>query len=160
MFVGTIRKLALVCCVSLCASFLGGCGGASDTPELGSVSGNIQLNGKPLADANIEFSPEKGRGSIATTDADGNYVLKYTNDLNGAVLGTHTVRITTGAAASGGEGAEAKAATPERIPPKYNSQTDIKVEVKAGNNTFDYKIESGGQTFPTIREGGGKAPTA
>lgn len=149
-------KLALLCCLGLVV----GCGGPSDTPDLGSVSGTIELNGKPLADAQIEFSPEKGRGSIATTDANGHYVLKYTNDLDGAVLGSHTVRITTGKAGSGGEGSDATAATPERIPPKYNSQTDIKVEVKAGSNTFDYKIDSGGQTFPTIREGGGKAPTA
>ncbi len=71
------------------------------------------------------------------------------------------MRITTGrAAVSNNEGGESKPGVPERIPPKYNSKTEIKVEVKEGSNTFDYDIEGGGKTFPTIGEGGAKAPTA
>ena len=142
------------------ACLMVGCGGASGAPELGDVSGTILLDGQPLANASIEFTPTAGRGSVATTDAAGHYALKYTNTLNGAVLGSHTVRISTGKSASGGEGGEVQKAVPERIPPKYNSKTEEKVEVKAGSNTFDYKIETGGQTFPTIGEGSSKAPTA
>ncbi len=139
---------------------LAGCGGGAETPDLGSVSGTILLDGKPLADAAVEFTPVSGRGSVATTDASGKYTLRYTTDIDGAVLGPHTVRITTGRPATGGEGGETKPAAPERIPPKFNSATDIKEEVKAGPNTFDYDIKGNGQVFPTIGEGGAKAPTA
>lgn len=153
----------IVRCLGICGILVGlvGCGGGADTPDLGDVSGTILLDGKPLADASVEFTPANGRGSVAVTDSQGRYTLRYTNDADGAVLGAHTVRISTGRAGTGSnEGGESTAAVPERVPPKYNSATDIKVEVKAGSNTFDYKIEGGGQTFPTIGEGRTKAPTA
>lgn len=152
------RRVSWVGCLWLLC-LMTGCG-KSDTPDLGEVSGTIKLDGQPLAGALVEFTPVKGRGSVATTDAEGHYTLKYTNDLNGAVLGSHTVRISTGKPASSGEGGQGQKAIPERIPPEYNSRSDKQVEVKAGSQTYDYDIKTGGQTFPTIGEGGAKAPTA
>ena len=133
-----------------------GCGG--DTPPIGAVSGTITLNGQPLEGATVEFAPAKGRGSIGVTDDKGTYVLKYTNTVDGALVGEHTVRITTGAPRSASnEGGDSPGGKPERIPPAYNSQSEVKAEVKAGSNTFDYDIDSGGQTFPLL-EGGSKRP--
>ncbi|MEZ6126389.1 MAG: hypothetical protein R3C49_24965 [Planctomycetaceae bacterium] len=132
-----------------------GCGG--DTPPIGFVSGTIKLNGQPLEGANVEFTPANGRGSVAVTDAEGKYILKYTNTVDGALVGQHTVRISTGVAGSASnEGGDSPAGKPERIPPAYNSQSEVKADVKSGSNTFDYDIDSGGQTFPLI-EGGSKA---
>jgi len=144
------------CCgvlVSAASIFcLMGCG--SKTPPTGFVSGVIKLNGQPLEGATVEFTPVSGRGSIAVTDGDGKYVLKYTNTVDGALIGEHTVRITTGVAASASnESGSASGGKPERVPPAYNSQSEVKADVKAGNNTFDYDIDSGGQTFPLL-EGG------
>jgi hypothetical protein len=34
----------------------------------------------------------------------------------------------------------------ETIPAKYNSASTLKEEVKAGSNTFDFNLESGGST--------------
>jgi hypothetical protein len=158
---GILRQSAAWVGSALLVGLLVGCSsGPSDTPPLGHVSGTILLDGQPLANAQVEFNPAAGRGSVATTDANGQYVLKYTNELEGAVLGTHTVSISTGVAPSSGEGGAGQSGSPERIPPKYNSASEVKEEVKAGSNTFDYKIESGGQTFPTRPDGGAKAPTA
>jgi hypothetical protein len=107
-----------------------------------------------LEGATVEFTPVSGRGSIGVTDSTGKYVLKYTNTVDGALIGEHTVRISTGVAGSASnEGGSSPGGKPERIPPAYNSQSEVKADVKSGNNTFDYDIDSGGQTFPLL-EGG------
>jgi hypothetical protein len=137
-----------------CALIAGGCG--SSGPELGHVSGKVTLNGQPLAEATVEFIPQSGRPSVGTTDADGQYVLRYTGDQPGALFGTHTVRITTqvtGFKSEGGE--EGRDARKELVPPQYNIESELKREVKPGDNTFDFALESDGRTYPGI-EGEGQ----
>ena len=73
-----------------------GCGGgSSDQPDLGSVTGNIVIDEKPVSGAMVVFSPEKGRSSMGITDGDGNYELTYVGETQGAKLGKHTISITT-----------------------------------------------------------------
>lgn len=81
----------LVPCI--CMLFVAGCGG-SDLPELGTVFGRVTLDGQPVAEAIVNFSPvNPGRPSTAETDADGNYELVYLPDVEGAVVGDHVVSI-------------------------------------------------------------------
>ena len=47
-----------------------GCG-SSDEPELGTVTGSVTMDGKPLANVWIGFAPTEGRASMAITDKDG-----------------------------------------------------------------------------------------
>ena len=70
-----------------------GCNGGGS--NLGSVTGVVQLDGQPLANASVSFHPATGRGSFATTGEDGRYVLDYHKGKKGAVLGAHKVTITT-----------------------------------------------------------------
>ena len=53
-------------------------GCSSSGPEIASVSGRITMDGKPLANATVVFIPENGRPAGARTDADGKYVLNFT----------------------------------------------------------------------------------
>jgi hypothetical protein len=70
-----------------------GCG-RSDIPELGTVSGVVTMNNEPLPNAIVNFSPQAaGRPSTAETDADGRYSLLYLTDIEGAVVGQHSVTI-------------------------------------------------------------------
>ena len=134
-----------------CLAIPVGCGKSG--PDLGQVTGKVTLNGKPLADASIEFIPEKGRPSMATTDAGGQYELVYTADRPGALPGKHTVRITTGRPGYEGEGGQGgQEARDEVVPPKYNSASELAREVKPGSNTIDFKLESEGGTFPLLTE--------
>lgn len=130
-----------MCCAAI------GCGGGtpSDQPELGNVSGIVTLDGKPLEKAMVAFIPEKGSPSYGTTDADGNYTLSYTADADGAVLGKHSVRITT--FREGGEDEEGNSTerVPERVPEKYNTKTELTADVKAGSNTVDLKLDGSGK---------------
>ena len=72
---------------------MAGCGG--DAPDLGVVSGVVTQGGQPVANATVEFVPETGRPSYATTGPDGRYALAFAADQPGAAVGTHSVRVTT-----------------------------------------------------------------
>lgn len=121
-----------------------GCGGVSDMPEVGTVSGKLTLDGKPVENATIMFHPiEDGRSSTATSDADGNYELEYMPGTPGAKIGQHEVVVTTFVEESGtDEGDEKVPGREEIIPEKYQPQSELKVEVKAGDNTINLDLTS------------------
>ena len=97
----------------------------SDQPPLGTVRGKVTLDGQPLAGAIVVFSPvAEGRQSFAETSAEGEYELIYFRDTRGAIVGRHTVRITT-----------ANEESPdERVPARYNAETTLTFDVKPGRN--------------------------
>lgn len=77
-------------------------------PKLGTVTGTVTLNGKPLAGVMVWFHPEqkkqesKGKsfhvsGSVGQTDASGHYELMYDpkEGLRGAAIGKSRVEIST-----------------------------------------------------------------
>jgi len=114
----------------LALGLLAGCGG-QDGPPRGTVSGKVTLDGQPLAGATVTFYPEGGRPSVGITDESGNYELAYTADKSGAAVGKHTVRITT--AQISGEGVSPDKMK-EKLPAKYNDQSELTVEVASGSN--------------------------
>jgi hypothetical protein len=134
-----ISKLTLTL-ASLCLVFaLVGCG--ASTPELGSVTGTVKIDGNPTPDLEVTFVPEGGGiGSSGKTDASGNYELLYDGRAKGAILGSHLVRISS--AAGGGEAGGEAAVAPIDIPPSYNTESTIKKSVAAGTNKFDFEIET------------------
>lgn len=118
-----------------------GCGGApADTPDLGVVSGTVKLDGQPLGDATVSFSPESGRTSTAITDEAGEYELEYTASLKGAKIGMHSVTITTFVEAEDPD--DSGTAVAEKVPTKYNKQTTLSKDVVAGDNAIDFELKS------------------
>ena len=119
-----------------------GCGGASDQPELGTVSGTVTLDGEPVADAKIQFLPtEGGRPSFGTSNAEGVFTLNYNAASPGATIGPHIVTITTF------KQEELKPGVPgyqpgveERIPKKYWENSELKQVVAAGDNQIDFAL--------------------
>lgn len=133
------RRIAGAISSVLLMSLLAGCG--SRGPALGRVTGRVTLDGKPLADARIVFQPrQKGAPSVAVTDKDGRYELVYLRDHFGAVLGEHTVTISTFRQLSGTEGSR-RSEIPERVPARYNDETDLVRRVNAGAQTIDFELE-------------------
>jgi hypothetical protein len=103
-------------------------------PDLGLVHGRVTLDGKPLPDAVVSFTPEgPGRNSTAFTDTNGAYSLNYIRDVQGAALGWHTVRITTG---------DRRSRKPELVPGRYNAKSQLREKVTAGENTIDFALVS------------------
>jgi hypothetical protein len=128
-----LARSSLILCLSLLAcSFILGCG--SSGPPLGAVTGAVTLNGQPLENAQVTFKPETGRPSLGTTDQQGKYSLRFTQDEAGAMVGSHTVTISTAIDLPDDTRA------PERVPAKYNTQSDLVREVKPGNNVFDFEL--------------------
>lgn len=123
---------------------LGAIGCGYDGPELANVHGVVKLDGTPLEGATVNFYPEKGRPSMGTTNANGEFELKYTSEEHGATLGKHTVRITTYEEFLDEQDNVAK--KPERIPTKYNSKSTLTREVISGDNPpFDFDLDSNGE---------------
>ncbi|NLX96310.1 MAG: carboxypeptidase regulatory-like domain-containing protein [Rhodopirellula sp.] len=116
---------------------LPGCsgGGGGDVPDLAAVTGVVTLDGQPLADANVEFAPAAGRPSVGKSGPDGRYTLEYTSDHPGAMIGAHTVRISTGGYSDAGP-------VPEKLPPRYHENTELKADVKAGSNEINFELSS------------------
>lgn len=125
----TRRGLLLV---SLFSMVLPGCSdSAPDKPELGSVKGVVSLDGQPLAGVSIYFKPSVGRQSIATTDDQGNYEAMYMIDEAGVKVGECSVTLEWGPDGSG-----------PAIPPKYGANSELKLTVKQGENTYDIAMTS------------------
>ena len=120
-----------------------GCGGRGDRPELGTVTGTVFMDDKPLPDTWIMFNPASGRTSLARTNNDGEYELMYLEGVKGANIGSHKVVIT---AYNEDEIEEMKADSnepvKEPIPAKYNSRTTLTEEVKEGKNVIDFHLDS------------------
>ena len=136
------------------AACLTGCGGPSDLPELGEVSGVVTDGGAAVPNATLEFQPENGRPSMGRTDAEGRYVLNYTADYPGAKISQHQVRITPLAGpppaapdstASGST--EPMILLPEPSKKKTKSgplQMPELVTVEAGENTINFDLSEAG----------------
>ncbi len=86
----------------------------------------------------------EGRPSSGKTNHNGEYILLYTADQQGAEIGEHQVRITT--ATDGGDYGKA---SKETLPAKYNVATELKKEVKAGKNVIDFELDFKGKIIKT-----------
>jgi hypothetical protein len=117
------------CCVILIVCFAG-CGKTG--PEIAPVSGRITLDGQPLEKADIVFQPDGSKPpSSGRADADGRYQLAYKRGVMGGHVGPNTVRITI---------SPDVVANPPNIPAKYNTDSELKREVKSGQNEFNFDL--------------------
>ena len=132
--------------------FQAGCGGRGDQPDLGQVAGTITLDGKPLSGIAVVFQPDSGRPSRGMTDAEGKYELTYIRQTKGTKVGSNRVEIAPsedgeaegleiGDDESKSDTKRSKSGKPT-IPSRYNARSELKADVKAGKNTFDFKLES------------------
>lgn len=134
------RALAGVFVGGVVSLLTAGCGSSY---SLGTVTGTVTLDGKPLPHATVIFSRGQGRMSVGTTDEAGRYELQYTASEKGAEPGAHTVRITSQIDAVSGEGdLAAVEGRKELLPPRYNEKTELTAEVKPGRNTIDFDLTS------------------
>jgi hypothetical protein len=111
------------------------------------VTGTVKLDGKPLADAAVQFDfTQFPRPAIGRTDAEGKFSLAYLNRA-GAPIGSCKVNIRK-QAPSGASGLK------ELVPEKYNSKSQLLYEItKKGPNDFNFDLNSepnsgGGQAQP------------
>ncbi|AMV32957.1 hypothetical protein VN12_12585 [Pirellula sp. SH-Sr6A] len=132
--------------------FASGCT-SSDQPELGQVTGTITLDGKPLTGVAVVFQPENGRPARGMTNAEGKYELVYIRQTKGSKVGPNRVEIAPseeGEESEEPEVGDGEAQTASKksksgkpvVPARYNTKSELKVEVVSGKNTFDFQLES------------------
>lgn len=116
------------------AVLLSGCAGGGPQP----VSGTVTMDDAPLAGVRITFYPIGGgrTNSIAETNDQGEYALRYTSKAKGAIAGKYKVMISKTKKAPDGR-------TVEVLPLRYNRQSELTAEVtSSGDNIFDFKLTS------------------
>jgi hypothetical protein len=151
-----MRMVAVLLCVG--CLLISGC---SDSSGLGTVTGQVTMDGQPLANVMVTFLPTGGgNASTGMTDASGQYQLVHPSG-RGAELGTHTVRVTTVQSGSGSladvpsdseeymkmqmggqDYEQASQSIEEKIPARYNTQSELTHEVTAGTNVIDLTLTS------------------
>jgi hypothetical protein len=104
------------------------------------VTGNITIDGEPAKAGYIGFTPIDGRGSVnGGKIIDGKYTAK-------ATIGTVKVDIrvpkVVGETPTYPEDPNSPMTqiTAETLPPKYNDQTELVLEIKRGENKQDYPL--------------------
>lgn len=145
------------CIPLLLAAALIGCGDSG--PELGEVEGVVTLDGKPLSNAVVTFSPQGGGpNGIAKTGTDGKYQLMTAGKL-GAVLGGHKVSIIVVPEdpppmesipsddpryqeRMNESSATYRPPPVTPVPERYNVQTELTEQVESGSNTIDFDLKS------------------
>jgi hypothetical protein len=142
-----MRRLRLLAVVAL-GAMLGAVVGCGSGSKYVPVSGVVRLNGKPYPNAAVMFQPvggkddpNPGRGSSGLTDENGRFVLKTPEGVNGAVVGTHQVKITT--AEEGVVGFDPATGSPDNTPTKKGKIDPIPIDWRQmGKHTFD--VPAGG----------------
>ena len=131
------------------SGLMAGCSGSRDELPREPVSGTVMMDGQPLAEGAIQFTPAAGSGGPAIS-----YTAPIDNGefsiprADGLVPGSYKVSISavpvkrdTRIEATIGK----KKATPfkELIPAKYNSKTTLTEEIKRGGASgLKYEIQS------------------
>ena len=139
---------ALCVCVAFCLTSAG-CGPGNPLGRR-AVSGKIALDGAPLDNGNIRFMPRASDGvsTGAVIDARGEYRIEK---LQGLPPGKYRVEIysnhQTKAKSSPPTAHRSAGGFPppgiERIPPKYNLQSTLTVEMTpSGPTQFDFDLKS------------------
>jgi hypothetical protein len=113
------------------AVLLTGCG--DEGYDLAPVSGVVTLDGKPLTTGVVQFQPlggdaaNPGPGSAGVLDAEGRFELQTQTSprAEGAVIGTHQVRIYSRNAEGPPPSTDTDTGSVELVPAKYNFRTTL-----------------------------------
>lgn len=117
-----------------------GCGESVPAgPPRATIRGKITLDGKPIAGGEIRFRPAKGAEIVSKISAEGNYNIDVVVD--GPVVGQNKVFIEW-YRDSGKKDSEDHMIPEAAIPAKYNSETTLSVEIKAGANEQNFDLQS------------------
>ena len=128
---------ALIAALSLVG--LAGCGR--------SVQGTVTLDGAPVEEGVIEFTPKQGAGGAGTTGGpivNGKYTL---SSAKAPAPGSYRVEVhwrkkTGRRVPTPGDPDVPMDETVETVPANYNSVSTLTADVTSGGNTFDFPLKS------------------
>jgi hypothetical protein len=113
------------------------------------VLGRITLNGKALPNARISFQPIErssvtpGVGSFGQANENGEYTLAPIDGKGqGALIGKNRVEISAPDSDPAATQKDDRHRTVNRLPLRYNVQSELTFDVKPGDNVADWKLTS------------------
>ena len=151
----TARSFFVLVASSVLCVAAAGCGGSPtyDGPERAAVIGKVTFSGQPVETGMITFIPEDSSArTVSAAIGGGGYLL---SEGHGPNLGAYKVSISAtkqlGDTASAevyvqdegdGSGRKRRIKKPEELlPAKYNTETELKADIKSGSNTFDFDLQ-------------------
>ena len=150
-FLGSTKALLVAATITVSLGAGAAFAGPDDRPDelavssLPEVSGVVTMDGKPVANATILFSSEKGPAGRVKTDAQGRYVVKTPGQEDGLAPGTYTVTITANEEHEQGKEdskQEEKPAADNVLPQRFASPeaTGLRVMIVEGSNDFQFDL--------------------
>ncbi len=143
MGVTPLRRWSVLACLLL----LSGCGDGK--PRRYEISGTVRLQGQPLDEGSIQFVAKSPEASPSGAPIErGAYRVPKSH---GLTSGIYEVRISSGERGTDirkemdpeQAGGEPYPIARERIPPRYNTKSELKIEVKdSGPFTFDFDLKA------------------
>ena len=112
--------------------------GCSKGPPVGDVRGEVTLDGKPVAEGSIRFSPLDGQSSTAgAIIVDGKFQSLVP-------VANHRVQISAAQLPPGGmiSRDNAPVMIKELIPEEYNAKSTLTLDVKEGRNEPEFHLKS------------------
>ncbi len=123
-------------CIAIGLVCLTGCGSAPqyDGDQRVSVSGDVIVNGMPAQGASVSFVPIDitKRPAVGFVRQNGHYVI---SEGKGPNVGKYKVSISWPE-----EGTEPNKVGPERLPPKYNTATELEIDITTDKDTHDFAL--------------------
>ena len=125
------------------AAMLLGCHGCAKGPAIGEIKGMATLDGNPVEEGSIRFIPIDGRTSMGSGNIrQGRFEMRLP-------VKTYRVEISWPKLPAAGmpddkytSGRKDDYVIPERIPKKYNTESELTLEVKAGLNEPRFDLMS------------------
>jgi len=138
-----------ICAILMLSLVTAGCGGGASTAA---VSGSVTYKGKPVAKANVSFTPTEGTGRAAAgfTNESGRYTLGTLTANDGAAPGKYRVAVIARGPDRPPKAGETGSGMPGEmmpgdpvIPTRYfQAETSgLTFEVKRGSNRFDIELK-------------------
>jgi hypothetical protein len=131
------RIVGLVCLV-----FSVGAAGCSRGPAMAKISGEVTMDGQPLKEGRILFTPEDGQGQTGgSTITDGKFLVEVPPAKMKVQINANQV-IGKQPAYEGAPNSPMIDIVKEIIPKRYNDQTELKEDVKPGAQSVKYELRS------------------
>lgn len=133
----TLTRLEWAAALLIASAFAAGCSGASAT---GDVTGTVTVDERtPPPGSSITFIPEDGKAPTAgCLIENGKYAARVPVGTAKVEIRVPRVLGKLQAAGPGAEGDEVK----ESLPPKYNDETELRLDIKPGKNEKDWDLKS------------------
>lgn len=134
-------KLAISLSAAVFAASIIGCGGAPEGPKTAPVTGQVTLDGEPVAEGEIIFRPSEGGDGRSDAGAirNGNYTMEST--LGAKRVEIRAMRPVAGAVEETLETGETGIAVEQYIPEKFNDKSELTADVQdSADNKIDFAL--------------------